>query len=160
MKTAALCCLVIIVISTMLAADLFFIIRIIEQEEYFNLEELNKYEGNIALDVTVKGLMSDHLNFYIFGPLNILINNFLNLDEIQKISSLESTINVTNLISITHCIIAIVAGFFIASKKSNFRRIGVALFEIRTLMDNLGKFLKIRYFSLNAMVFNFTTLFS
>jgi hypothetical protein len=149
MKTLQLYSLLILIASVVFYADFNLIYRVknfyidADFQPYPFLKDLNEYKGwiscdiNPVCDVTVKGLTTDHINFYVLGPAAILLNDVLELDKIQK--SVPNCINIPNAISISHAIVGLIAGFFISSSKLKFRRVGVVLFELRTLLDHLGE---------------------
>lgn len=149
MKVCVIQIILLIVVGLVVLLDVNLIFRvqnfhINEADEYINdnyTRIIDEYrETYISCDInpicniTVKGLMTDHINFYILSPLSSVINNRLKLEKFH-----ESFINVPNLISITHACIGLLSGFFLASRYLKYRRIGVLLFEFRTLLDNLGK---------------------
>lgn len=80
-------------------------------------------------DVTVKGLLLDHTNHYLFSPLATVID---------KLFTISDTLWITpNEISIFHVFIALLSGKCAASDSLSVRRIGVLLFEIRTFLDDM-----------------------
>ncbi|XP_044730927.1 ceramide phosphoethanolamine synthase [Chrysoperla carnea] len=81
-------------------------------------------------DVTVKALLLDHTNHYLFSPGATILDNLLSISE----SHLWIT---PNLISTFHVFVAIIAGKCVSSDSLVSRRIGVILFEIRTFLDDL-----------------------
>jgi phosphatidylglycerophosphate synthase len=84
---------------------------------------------NPLCDVTVKALMLDHTNHYIFAPLATLF------DDLVMIS--RSDFITPNMISFFHVFVACLAGKAIASDSLGYRRLGVVLFQIRTFLDDL-----------------------
>ncbi|XP_044766862.1 ceramide phosphoethanolamine synthase [Coccinella septempunctata] len=80
-------------------------------------------------DVTVKAVLLDHTNYYLFAPLVTILDNLLNISEFPYITP--------NAISFFHVFVAIASGKCIASDSLSYRRIGVVLFEIRTFLDDL-----------------------
>ncbi|KAG5684602.1 hypothetical protein PVAND_013827 [Polypedilum vanderplanki] len=148
MRALKFYCLLIVIICAAIYADYSLIDRVTNYyveskvDHYDFLKYLWDYKSFFSCDfnpicfITIKGLVTDHINFYILSPTAALINQYLQLDVLQeKIPSL----NIINAISIIHAIVGIIAGFFIASSKLRFRRIGVILFELRYLLDDLGK---------------------
>lgn len=80
-------------------------------------------------DVTVKALLLDHTNHYLFAPLVTII------DKIFKISKIEWI--TPNSISFFHVFVAILAAKFVSSDSLSYRRFGVVLFELRTFLDDM-----------------------
>ncbi|XP_051156713.1 ceramide phosphoethanolamine synthase [Leptopilina boulardi] len=94
-----------------------------------------QYEGIIPCSfdplcvVTVKGLMLDHPNYYLLGPLAAIVNQAFGISDCKWISP--------NLISGFHVLVAIAAGKCASSDSLSQRRLAVLLFEIRTWLDDL-----------------------
>lgn len=84
---------------------------------------------NPLCDVTVKALLLDHSNHYLFSPLAIIVDNLLKIDFIEWITP--------NSISIFHVFVAILAAKCVSSDSLSYRRIGVVLFEVRTFLDDM-----------------------
>lgn len=84
---------------------------------------------NPLCDVTVKSLMLDHTNHYIFAPLAVIF------DDLTGISRHESI--TPNAISFFHVFVALVSGRLVASDSVSLRRFGVVLFQVRTFLDDL-----------------------
>lgn len=80
-------------------------------------------------DVTVKALLLDHTNHYLFAPLVTIV------DKITKISQIEWI--TPNSISFFHVFVAIVSAKCISTDSLAYRRIGVVLFEFRTFLDDM-----------------------
>lgn len=80
-------------------------------------------------DVTVKALLLDHTNHYLFSPLATIV------DKIFKISQTEWI--TPNSISFFHIFVAILSAKCISSDSLAYRRIGVLLFEVRTFLDDM-----------------------
>lgn len=95
------------------------------------------YEANTWLScninplchVTVKALLLDHTNHYIFAPLATIFDNVVGLSSSKFITA--------NMISFFHVGVACAAGKLIASDSLGYRRIGVVLFQTRTFLDDL-----------------------
>lgn len=93
-----------------------------------------QYESSIPCDlnpfcvVTVKGLMLDYLNFYIFGPLAALFDKIFELSSWQWLSP--------NYISYFHVFVACIAGKLISNKSLWQRRLGVIVFQMRSWLDD------------------------
>lgn len=79
--------------------------------------------------VTVKAILLDHTNHYLFAPLATIF------DEVIGFS--RSTFISANMISGFHVFVAILAGRFVASDSLCYRRLGVVLFQFRTFLDDL-----------------------
>lgn len=84
---------------------------------------------NPLCDVTVKALMLDHTNHYIFAPLATLFDDLIGFSRSDVITP--------NMISFFHVFVAVLAGKAIASDSLGYRRLGVVLFQIRTFLDDL-----------------------
>lgn len=80
-------------------------------------------------DVTVKALLLDHTNHYIFAPLVTIVDRIMKISEIQWITP--------NSISFFHVFIAIISAKCISTDSLVYRRIGVVLFEFRTFLDDM-----------------------
>ncbi|XP_034933909.1 ceramide phosphoethanolamine synthase [Chelonus insularis] len=93
------------------------------------------YQSNVPCDlnpfcvVTVKGLMLDYLNFYVFSPLAALVDRIFGLSKWEWLSP--------NHISFFHVLVAILAGKLISSKSLSQRKLGVLVFQIRSWLDDL-----------------------
>lgn len=79
--------------------------------------------------VSVKGVMLDQINEYIFGPAITIFDMIFRISDIKFITP--------NMISFFHVFVAIVSGKCVSSHLIWTRRLGVVLFEIRTLLDDL-----------------------
>lgn len=84
---------------------------------------------NPLCDVTVKAVLLDHTNLFIFGPLVKLVDNFIKISNIKLITP--------NSISFFHVFVAFFSAKFVSSNCLAYRRIGVLLFEFRTWLDDL-----------------------
>lgn len=80
-------------------------------------------------DVTVKALLLDHTNHYLFAPLVTITDKILRISETLWITP--------NSISVFHIFIAIISAKCISTDNLAYRRIGVALFEFRTFLDDM-----------------------
>lgn len=80
-------------------------------------------------DVTVKGLLLDHTNHYLFSPLATIVDRVFDLSHTSWITP--------NEISFVHVIIALISGKCIADDSLPVRRVGVVLFQIRTFLDDM-----------------------
>lgn len=84
---------------------------------------------NPLCDVTVKALMLDHTNHYVFAPLATASDTLIGFSKSSWITP--------NMISFSHVFVALLAAKFIATDDIIFRRIGVILFQFRTFLDDL-----------------------
>lgn len=84
---------------------------------------------NPLCDVTVKALMLDHTNHYIFAPMATLFDDLIGFSKTDVITP--------NMISFFHVFVAILAGRLIALDSLGYRRVGVVLFQFRTFLDDL-----------------------
>lgn len=84
---------------------------------------------NPLCDVTVKAVLLDHTNLYLFAPLVQLFDNILKISSINWITP--------NSISFFHILVAMLSARCVSSNSLAYRRIGVVLFEFRTLLDDL-----------------------
>ncbi|XP_046999160.1 ceramide phosphoethanolamine synthase [Schistocerca americana] len=80
-------------------------------------------------DVTVKSIMLDHPNHYLFSPMATLFDKIFRIHEIEYITP--------NMISVFHVLIAVASAKCVASDSLVTRRVGVALFLIRSMLDEL-----------------------
>lgn len=79
---------------------------------------------------TVKGLMVDHINHYIYSPLCNVLDLGLNISE-------KMLFLTPNLISASHVIVAIVGARLLISQTLAIRRLAVLLFQFRMFLDDL-----------------------
>lgn len=79
--------------------------------------------------VTVKALMLDQTNHYLFAPLAVVFDDFTGISRHDVITP--------NMISFFHVFIAVMSGRLIASDNLSARRFGVVLFQFRTFLDDL-----------------------
>lgn len=84
---------------------------------------------NPLCDITVKAVLLDHTNLYIFGPLVKIVDSVLKISRINWITP--------NSISFFHVFVAFFSAKCISNNNLAYRRIGVLLFEIRTWLDDL-----------------------
>lgn len=84
---------------------------------------------NPLCHVTVKAMMLDHTNLYLFAPMATIFENIVGFAR--------SNIITPNMISFFHVFVAIASGRMIASDSLGYRRIGVVLFQFRTFLDDL-----------------------
>lgn len=84
---------------------------------------------NPLCHVTVKAMLLDHTNLYLFAPMATIFDNIVGFSRSNWITP--------NMISFFHVFVAIAAGRMIASDSLGYRRIGVVLFQFRTFLDDL-----------------------
>ncbi|XP_058462707.1 ceramide phosphoethanolamine synthase-like [Malaya genurostris] len=84
---------------------------------------------NPLCEVTVKAMILDHPNHYLFAPMVTIA------DDLSGIS--KGDLITPNMISFFHVFVAIAAARMINSNSLRNRRIGVVLFEFRTFLDDL-----------------------
>lgn len=84
---------------------------------------------NPLCHVTIKALMLDHTNHYLFAPMATIFDNIFGISK--------STWITPNMISFFHVFVAIAAGRLIASDSLSYRRMGVVIFQLRTFLDDL-----------------------
>jgi hypothetical protein len=84
---------------------------------------------NPLCDVTVKALMLDQTNHYIFAPMATVFDDIVGLSRCNIITP--------NMISFFHVFVAALAGRMIASDNLGYRRLGTVLFQFRTFLDDL-----------------------
>ncbi|KAJ9594471.1 hypothetical protein L9F63_014083, partial [Diploptera punctata] len=80
-------------------------------------------------DVTVKSMLLDHVNHYLFSPMATLSDKLFGIHQIQYITP--------NMISAFHVLVAVASAKCIASDSLVTRRVGVGLFELRSMLDDL-----------------------
>ncbi|KAG7295124.1 hypothetical protein JYU34_022079 [Plutella xylostella] len=79
---------------------------------------------------TVKALMIDSTNHYIYGPLCAIFDISTGLSENMLFIT-------PNMISIFHVFIALIAGKLFTFQSLAARRVAVVLYQIRTILDDL-----------------------
>ncbi|EDW61144.1 ceramide phosphoethanolamine synthase-like [Drosophila virilis] len=84
---------------------------------------------NPLCHITVKAILLDHTNHYLFAPLATIFDNVVGISQ--------STFITPNMISFFHVVVACVSGKLVASDSLGYRRLGVLLFQIRTFLDDL-----------------------
>ncbi|SPP73153.1 ceramide phosphoethanolamine synthase [Drosophila guanche] len=84
---------------------------------------------NPLCHVTVKAILLDHTNHYLFAPLATMFDNVIGFSR--------STFITPNMISFFHVGVACLSGKLVASDSLGYRRLGVLLFQIRTFLDDL-----------------------
>lgn len=84
---------------------------------------------NPLCHVTVKAILLDHTNHYIFAPLATIFDNIVGFSRSSFITA--------NMISFFHVFVACLAGKLVSSDSLGYRRMGVVLFQFRTFLDDL-----------------------
>lgn len=79
--------------------------------------------------ITVKAIFLDHTNHYLYAPAAEVLNFVLKLSRSSVISA--------NMISYFHVVIACLAGKLISLDNLCYRRVGVFMFQFRTILDDL-----------------------
>lgn len=82
-------------------------------ESYENVTWVNCHINPLC-DVTVKALMLDHTNHYIFAPIAVLFDDFFAISKSEFITP--------NMISFFHVLVAIISGRLIAIDSLAYRR--------------------------------------
>lgn len=100
-----------------------------DQQEHYEDVAWISCDINPLCHITVKAIMLDHTNQYLFAPMATIFDNIIGFSRTTWITP--------NLISFFHVFVAIAAGRFIASDSLCQRRFGVVLFQFRTFLDDL-----------------------
>ncbi|XP_041985728.1 ceramide phosphoethanolamine synthase [Aricia agestis] len=79
---------------------------------------------------TVKALMVDHINHYIYGPLCVVLDISLGISETMLIIT-------PNMISFFHVGVAVFGAKLLTCQHLALRRVGIVLFQIRMFLDDL-----------------------
>ncbi|XP_047509128.1 ceramide phosphoethanolamine synthase [Pieris napi] len=79
---------------------------------------------------TVKALMVDHINHYIYGPLCSILDIALGISD-------RLIFLTPNMISFTHVVISIIGANLLTCQNLAARRMGIILFQIRMFLDDL-----------------------
>jgi hypothetical protein len=79
---------------------------------------------------TVKGLMVDHVNHYIYGPLSAIVDIGLGISE-------KLLFITPNMISFFHVFVAFMGAKLLTCKNLAARRLAVVLFQVRMFLDDL-----------------------
>ncbi|XP_055378185.1 ceramide phosphoethanolamine synthase [Condylostylus longicornis] len=111
--------------------------NVLATQQYINENEVQKYKYSTWIPchinplcfITVKALLLDHTNHYLFAPMATIFDDIIGFSRTQYITA--------NFISYFHVFVALIAARFIASDYLGYRRIGVLLFEFRTFLDDL-----------------------
>lgn len=101
-------------------------------------EPLRKYDEvtwvpcsvNPLCHPTVKALMVDHINHYIYGPLCAVVDIGLGISSRMPLIT-------PNIISLSHVLVACVGAKLLTCKSLAARRVGVVLFQLRMFLDDL-----------------------
>lgn len=102
---------------------------VVEKEPSYDHNTWISCNLNPLCHVTVKAILLDHTNHYLFAPLATIFDNVVGISQ--------STFITPNMISFFHVIVACVSGKLVASDSLGYRRLGVLLFQIRTFLDDL-----------------------
>ncbi|EDW01891.1 ceramide phosphoethanolamine synthase [Drosophila grimshawi] len=100
-----------------------------EKEHHYEDYTWISCDINPLCHVTVKAILLDHTNHYLFAPLATIFDNVVGISA--------STFITPNMISFFHVLVACVSGKLVASDSLGYRRLGVLLFQIRTFLDDL-----------------------
>lgn len=84
---------------------------------------------NPLCHVTVKAILLDHTNHYLFAPMATIFDNVIGFSRSKFITA--------NMISFFHVFVAMLSARFISSDNLSYRRFGVVLFQLRTFLDDL-----------------------
>lgn len=84
---------------------------------------------NPLCDVTVKAVLLDHTNYYVFAPLVTFVDRLLAISQRKYVTP--------NIISGGHVLVAMLAAKCVSSDSLGERRLGVLLFQLRTFLDDL-----------------------
>lgn len=79
---------------------------------------------------TVKALMVDHINHYIYGPLCAILDKALRISDRMLFLT-------PNTISCAHVFIAMIGANLLTCPNLSVRRMGIVLFQIRMFLDDL-----------------------
>ncbi|KAB0792796.1 hypothetical protein PPYR_14755 [Photinus pyralis] len=127
-------CVLVFLLVYCIVMDGFFYNRILKYPRSY--EEAAKFNTTwIGCDlspfceVTCKGMLVDHFDLYIFGPLAVVFDKTFNITETLWITP--------NMISFFHIFVAIVSAKCVSSDSLGYRRVGVLLFQFRTMLDDL-----------------------
>lgn len=91
---------------------------------------------NPICNITMKGLMTDPIDFYLYHPLAIQFNRGLNLKEID---TKFPSASIADVISLLHVIVGLIGCACISSDKLRNRRLGVLILEFAIFLDCLGE---------------------
>ncbi|TMW52926.1 hypothetical protein DOY81_001959 [Sarcophaga bullata] len=100
-----------------------------QNEMTYEMQTWLTCELNPLCHVTVKAILLDHTNHYIFAPLATVFDNVIGFSR--------STFITPNMISFFHVGVACVAGKLVSSDSLGYRRLGVVMFQFRTFLDDL-----------------------
>lgn len=146
-----LTCLLLIIVLYCIYMDTFLFLRV----KHFKLDIFDSYTENVTetstrqtnlaiyeevtwvpctvnplCHPTVKALMVDHINHYIYGPLCSILDIALGI-------STNMLVITPNMISFFHVFVAIVGAKLLTCQNLASRRIGVVLFQVRMFLDDL-----------------------
>lgn len=100
-----------------------------EKEQSYKDNTWISCDINPLCHVTVKAILLDHTNHYVFAPLATIFDNVVGISQ--------STFITPNMISFFHVGVACLSGKLVASDSLGYRRLGVLFFQIRTFLDDL-----------------------
>lgn len=100
-----------------------------DNESSYSSETWFGCEYSPLCTITVKAVLLDQTNLYLFAPLVHFADHALGISDITWITP--------NKISIFHVFVAILSAKCVASNNLAYRRIGVVLFEFRTFLDDV-----------------------
>ncbi|XP_045507764.1 ceramide phosphoethanolamine synthase [Colias croceus] len=109
-----------------------------ESSTHKTIVPLRNYEDEIWIPCTinplchptVKALMVDHINHYIYGPLCSILDMTLGISE-------KMLFLTPNMISFSHVVIALIGAKLLTCQNLAARRVGIVLFQIRMFLDDL-----------------------
>lgn len=148
MKSSSLCT-IILLIALLIICEVNLLDRVQNYQiksKNMTTEEMEKksYKLHCSINpicnITLKGLMTDPINFYIYHPAAVIVNTQLKLSEVDKNFPYTS---INDAISIIHVFIGLIGCAFISSEKLRHRRIGTVIFEFAILLDCLGELIHI-----------------
>ncbi|XP_012154968.1 ceramide phosphoethanolamine synthase [Ceratitis capitata] len=96
---------------------------------YYEQHHWVSCDVNPLCHVTVKAVLLDHTNHYLFAPLASIFDNVVGISR--------STLITANMISFFHVGVACLSGKMVSSDSLGYRRLGVVLFQFRTFLDDL-----------------------
>uniref|UniRef100_A0A0A1X3R6 CDP-diacylglycerol--glycerol-3-phosphate 3-phosphatidyltransferase n=1 Tax=Zeugodacus cucurbitae TaxID=28588 RepID=A0A0A1X3R6_ZEUCU len=102
---------------------------VIKSVSYYERHHWLSCDVNPLCHVTVKAVLLDHTNHYLFAPLATIFDNVVGISRSSFITA--------NMISFFHVGVACIAGKMVSSDNLGYRRLGVVLFQLRTFLDDL-----------------------
>lgn len=129
-------------LGSILFISLIIFLMVMDLALYFRVKNYSFKTSNNSLEysndcsefspfcyITVKAMMLDQINLYVMGPFVTIFDKILRISDFTLISP--------NMISFFHVFVALVSAKCVSSHLLSRRRIGVVLFEIRTMLDGL-----------------------